>query len=75
MWAGCLPTCFGAGETDGMLSAPQIAAASLTGPSTWLLTGSHRPGQDAAVIAGGPGTGEGVIGVGNEPFPEAYVGW
>ncbi len=37
--AGRLPRRTGGGETDGTLSALQIAASSLTGPRTWLLVG------------------------------------
>src|SRR5690348_7154913 len=36
---GCGPCLTGLGDTDWTLSALQIAAASLTGPSTWLLVG------------------------------------
>src|SRR5580765_8492336 len=36
---GCGPCFTGLGATDWTLSALQIAAASLTGPITWLLVG------------------------------------
>src|SRR5215472_14229601 len=37
--SGRSPRCTGGGDTDWTLSALQIAAASLTGPMTWLLVG------------------------------------
>lgn len=40
----CLPSCRGVGETDWTLSAPQIAAASVTGPRTWALVGMAPSG-------------------------------
>src|SRR5215831_3446692 len=36
---GCGPCFTGLGDTDWTLSALQTAAASLTGPITWLLVG------------------------------------
>ena len=44
MGPGCLPFLTGAGETDWTLSTLQIAAGSLTGPSTWLLVGMALAG-------------------------------
>src|SRR5215470_7972111 len=38
-FSGRSPRCTGGGDTDWTLSALQIAAASLTGPMTWLLVG------------------------------------